>query len=300
MTTKTIPELRQYYERKFDKHCLSIEAPLEMVKPMLYSLKNGGKRLRPLMVLLVIDIFEQANLKDGLSTAFALEYIHTYSLIHDDLPAMDNDDLRRGQPTNHVQFDEATAILAGDALLTDAFALIAQEAKLKPRQRLKLIELLSRSAGSTGMVAGQLFDIRAENQTLTIEALKNIHRLKTGRLFSYACQAGAIISDASDKELKLIDEFAQAFGLAYQIHNDLQDVLLDSQSTGKEEHGDESLHKATYPSLLGVDGAKAALETEIETMHQVIFRLTKETRKDFNRLIAFLEYLNIQVKEQKA
>ncbi len=295
MKKRSISDLRQYFEEKLDKHVLELDAPLEMVKPMLYSLKNGGKRLRPLMLLMILDIYGKASIKDGLATAIALEYIHTYSLIHDDLPAMDNDDLRRGQPTNHIQFNEATAILAGDALLTDAFALVANDKHLKAKQKVKLVSLLSQAAGSSGMVAGQLYDVQAQDQKIDLNQLKHIHQLKTGQLFMFSVRGAAIIGDFSKEETQLIESFGESFGLAYQIHNDLMDVVACKEETGKTQGRDEDLEKATYPALLGLEESKAALEGEIKEMQAKIAELEEISSKPFASLLSFLEYINIEV-----
>lgn len=295
MKKRSISDLRQYFEEKLDKHVLELDAPLEMVKPMLYSLKNGGKRLRPLMLLMILDIYGKASIKDGLATAIALEYIHTYSLIHDDLPAMDNDDLRRGQPTNHIQFNEATAILAGDALLTDAFALVANDKHLKAKQKVKLVSLLSQAAGSSGMVAGQLYDVQAQDQKIDLNQLKHIHQLKTGQLFMFSVRGAAIIGDFSKEETQLIESFGESFGLAYQIHNDLMDVVASKEETGKTQGRDEDLEKATYPALLGLEESKAALEGEIKGMQAKIAELEEISSKPFASLLSFLEYINIEV-----
>ena len=295
MKKRSISDLRQYFEEKLDKHVLELDAPLEMVKPMLYSLKNGGKRLRPLMLLMILDIYGKASIKDGLATAIALEYIHTYSLIHDDLPAMDNDDLRRGQPTNHIQFNEATAILAGDALLTDAFALVANDKHLKAKQKVKLVSLLSQAAGSSGMVAGQLYDVQAQDQKIDLNQLKHIHQLKTGQLFMFSVRGAAIIGDFSKEETQLIESFGESFGLAYQIHNDLMDVVASKEETGKTQGRDEDLEKATYPALLGLEESKAALEGEVKGMQAKIAELEEISSKPFASLLSFLEYINIEV-----
>ena len=293
MKKRSISDLRQYFEEKLDKHVLELDAPLEMVKPMLYSLKNGGKRLRPLMLLMILDIYGKASIKDGLATAIALEYIHTYSLIHDDLPAMDNDDLRRGQPTNHIQFNEATAILAGDALLTDAFALVANDKHLKAKQKVKLVSLLSQAAGSSGMVAGQLYDVQAQDQKIDLNQLKHIHQLKTGQLFMFSVRGAAIIGDFSKEETQLIESFGESFGLAYQIHNDLMDVVASKEETGKSQGRDEDLEKATYPALLGLEESKAALEGEIKGMQAKIAELEEISSKPFASLLSFLSLIHI-------
>lgn len=296
MTNFNPSHLRSSFEKALDDYVLSLKTPIEMLKPMLYSLKNGGKRLRPLLLLSFLEVHDPKSVKEGMHTALALEFIHTYSLIHDDLPAMDNDLLRRGQPSSHVQFDEATAILAGDALLTDSFALISSDPYLKARMKVKLITSLSQAAGSMGMVAGQIKDIQAEEKKISIEELQGIHALKTGCLFNYAVQAAGLINGLK-RELKFLEEFSQAFGIAYQIHNDLMDVLGSQFETGKKNHHDQSLHKATYPSLIGLEASKEALEDKIQEARTALSKLNRKTGKPYLSLTFFLDYLSLPQEE---
>lgn len=299
MKTLDLSKIRTEFEAALDDHILNLEVPIGMLKPMIYSLKGGGKRLRPLLLLATLDVYGHQLMEYGMSTAMALEYIHTYSLIHDDLPAMDNDDLRRGNPTNHVQFSEAIAILAGDALLTDAFALIGNDTQLKPKQKVLLMTQLSQAAGSVGMVAGQLRDIEGSSQSVTISELEQVHALKTGCLFNYSLKAAAIILNLGNKEQQLLEKFGNAFGVAYQIHNDLLDVIGDPLKNGKEMHGDLKLDRATYPSVIGVDESKKALKSEVKKAMMALKRLSKYTDQPFNQLEAFLAYVNIDKFEEK-
>ena len=229
--------------------------PGQLKESMVYSLNTGGKRIRPMLLLATLKALN-ADIETGLNTAIALEYIHTYSLIHDDLPAMDNDDYRRGKPTNHKAFDEATAILAGDSLLTDAFALIADDSKIENTEtKLKLIAELSKAAGSTGMIAGQIMDIESEGKQINLHSLQNIHKRKTGELIRYAIFAGGQIAEASSEVVALLDDFAWTYGIAYQIQNDLQEVMWTDQARGKLNHSDADLDKNTYPSIMGTNDA---------------------------------------------
>ncbi|TLQ48787.1 polyprenyl synthetase family protein [Ruoffia tabacinasalis] len=293
MIKQDLNDLRNVFETELDKHIRLLQTPIEMLKPMIYSLKGGGKRLRPLLLLAILNAESEKHMKKGATTAVALEFIHTYSLIHDDLPAMDNDDLRRGQPTAHIKFDEATAILAGDALLTDAFSLISDDSKLKSKQKVKIISLLSSSAGSHGMVAGQLGDMQAENKEITLEELNRIHEFKTGKLFTFATQAAAIIGEYSPEVEELLVNFGETFGVLYQIHNDLLDVIDDSTLSGKGHSSDEFNKKSTYPNLLGLEESKEVLGQEREKAEKIIEKITKLSGTDYSILNKFLSFTDI-------
>lgn len=294
MTAGTNEDLRSLFEHALDEQIRYVMTPIEMLKPMLYSLKNGGKRLRPLLLLTVLNIQSVDYVKKGLKSAMALEYIHTYSLIHDDLPAMDNDDLRRGQPTSHKKFDEATAILTGDALLTDAFGIIAADDLLDANQKVALIKQLSSAAGSHGMVAGQLNDMHAEDSQISAEQLEQIHRLKTGKLFLFAVQAAAVIAELDQESHKYLERFGQHFGTAYQIHNDLMDNIGTEEETGKAVQGDILNEKNTYPNLLGLDQTKQALADQLQLARQQLEQLSKHSKLDYEPLGIFLEMLTVE------
>jgi len=229
---------------------------------MRYSIQNGGKRFRPILLLMILDAFDIEKEK-GMATAVALEMIHTYSLIHDDLPAMDNDDLRRGVPTNHKVYGEAVAILAGDGLLTDAFNVLVNDQNLDTEIRLKLVRLLTAAAGSCGMIKGQLLDIEAEEQAISLDELKQIHHLKTGKLIEFACLAAGFIVEPTGIYTHRLRWFANHLGLAFQIKDDILDVEGDAQKIGKAVGSDVANGKSTYVSLLGLEGAKQMLEVEI-------------------------------------
>lgn len=221
-----------------------------------WSLFAGGKRFRPALSLAVGEAFgaEESKL---LRTAAALEMIHTYSLIHDDLPAMDDDDLRRGVPTCHVKFDEATAILAGDVLQTLAFQAVAEDESLSPEVRVKVIAEIARAAGTpAGMVAGQVFDLEGEKRTVTGAELEKIHRHKTGAMIVASARSGAIIGGANGRELESISTYAAQLGLLFQITDDLLDVTATAEDLGKTPGKDAKAEKATYPALYGLEGAE--------------------------------------------
>jgi len=259
---------------------------------MLYAVQSGGKRIRPLLTLAVGSAGTSSN-EATLDLACALEMIHTYSLIHDDLPGMDDDDLRRGRPTVHKAFDEATAILAGDALLTLAFEVVAN-ANLQAHQLVEAVKILSTASGMSGMISGQMKDIASEKVTITLEQMKEIHREKTGELLLAAVRLGNLFVDDSKMKEAFVS-YATHFGLAFQIQNDLQDVCWTSEQTGKETGKDSELSKNTYPSLLGVEGAKDALASEISsckrTLEEVEFTPANQQTKAL--LVEFLTYLEI-------
>lgn len=259
---------------------------------MLYAVQSGGKRIRPLLTLAVGSAGTLSN-EAALDLACALEMIHTYSLIHDDLPGMDDDDLRRGRPTVHKAFDEATAILAGDALLTLAYE-VAANANLQAHQLVEAVKILSTASGMSGMISGQMKDIASEEVTITLEQMKEIHREKTGELLLAAVRLGNLfIDDAKMKEAFV--SYATHFGLAFQIQNDLQDVCWTSEQTGKETGKDSELNKNTYPSLLGIEGAKEALASEISSCKRALEEVafTPENQQTKALLVEFLTYLEI-------
>lgn len=265
---------------------------IRLKEAMLYAVQSGGKRIRPLLTLAVGASGTSKN-EAALDLACALEMIHTYSLIHDDLPGMDDDDLRRGRPTVHKAFDEATAILAGDALLTLAFE-VAVNANLEASQLVEAVKILSTASGMSGMISGQMKDIASEEVTITLEQMKEIHREKTGELLLAAVRLGNLfVSDETQKEAFV--SYATHFGLAFQIQNDLQDVCWTSEQTGKETGKDSELSKNTYPSLLGVEGAKEALSTEIAFCKSALDEVdgTLENKQTKTLLVEFLTYLEI-------
>lgn len=252
--------LRQRIERLLDDALCNSETPERLSQAMRYSTLNGGKRVRALLVYgagLVVG----APMQKLDSVAAAVECIHAYSLIHDDLPAMDDDDLRRGRATNHVEFDEATAILAGDALLTLAFELIA-ESTLNDKQARMITLRLTQSAGQSGMVGGQMLDIEATQRTLSLPQLEDIHRRKTGALISASVICGAWCGDAQNSEhLAHLNTYANRLGLAFQVVDDVLDIEGSTAELGKPKGSDEERGKATYPALIGLQESKKLAAT---------------------------------------
>lgn len=224
-------------------------------KAMSYSLLAGGKRIRPILVYLTGQMFGcKLDILDV--PAAAIECIHTYSLIHDDLPAMDNDDLRRGKQTCHVKFDEAHAILAGDALQTLAFTLLTQAPYLSDRNKLDMIQVLSAASGCAGMCLGQSLDLQSEHKQISLTQLQKIHRNKTGKLIKSAIKIGSIASGECAKPYwQYLEHYADAIGLAFQVQDDILDVVGDQSIMGKRNGADQLLEKSTYPSKMGLDDA---------------------------------------------
>ena len=229
--------------------------PPRLAEAMRYSLLAGGKRLRPILAMLAAEACG-ADPAGAIPAACAVEMIHTYSLIHDDLPAMDDDDLRRGRPTCHKAFDEATAILAGDGLLTLAFETIVRYTH-PPEAAARCVRILAEAAGPEGMVGGQMADLQAEGRTDgTLSALESIHRRKTGALLRAPLRMGAAVAGASQAETDALDQYGRAVGLAFQIVDDLLDVQGDEAAMGKRVRKDSDLGKWTYPGLLGIEGSR--------------------------------------------
>ena len=225
-----------------------------VTEAMRYSLKNGGKRVRPMLLLEFFRV-SGGDVSDALPLACALEMIHTYSLIHDDLPCMDDDDLRRGQPSCHKQFGEATALLAGDGLLTLAFS-VASKAALPPEKLLSCIAVLADAAGYCGMIGGQTMDLQHEDKVIDAELLRATDRLKTGQLIGAACKIGCLAAGASQVQIEAAERYAENIGLAFQIVDDLLDIVGSAEELGKPIGSDAEKNKSTYPALLGADESR--------------------------------------------
>lgn len=236
-------------------------SPERLASSMRYSLRAGGKRIRPALCLASASLFGLGS-RAVLPFAWAVEMIHTYSLIHDDLPAMDDDDLRRGRPSNHVAFDEATAILAGDGLLTDAFIFMAR-AEVSAERRLAAITEFARAAGSAGMVGGQSLDmIYTSRKRASREEVTRMQALKTGAIIRACCVCGAILAGAGEEDAAKLGEYGAAFGRAFQIADDILDVVGDTSELGKPAHSDEAADKPTWPSTCGLEESRAAALAE--------------------------------------
>lgn len=258
-----LSQFRTHYEPVIQQEMAelisALSIPESLKESMHYSLQAGGKRIRPMLLLATMHEQGAAH-PDALKVAAAIEMIHTYSLIHDDLPSMDNDDLRRGMPTNHKVFGEAIAILAGDALLTFSFGILARLENVSAEDKVRLIDLLSTSAGAEGMVGGQVLDIEGEEKQLTLDQLEQVHLLKTGALLTYSIISGAILGGANAEQLMALSTFGRHLGLAFQIQDDILDVTGTSEELGKTAGKDETSDKSTYPGILTLPKAKEKLD----------------------------------------
>ena len=263
-----------------------------LVESILYSVRAGGKRVRPLLLLELLEAFHAPILEAHFQVAAALEMIHTGSLIHDDLPAMDNDDYRRGQLTNHKKFGEDLAILAGDSLFLDAFGCVA-EADLPASIRVQLIALLSDASGTAGMVAGQVLDMEGEGASLTLDQLQVIHANKTGRLLAYPFQAAGILLELEPAIATLLEEIGLHLGLAFQIRDDILDATADFASLGKTPQKDLQAKKSTYPALLGLDGAQAYLDRELDACEDLLDRISNQVSFEGTGIKNIIERLRI-------
>ncbi|QKS45328.1 polyprenyl synthetase family protein [Paenibacillus cellulosilyticus] len=269
------------------------DVPAQLRESMGYSVDAGGKRLRPVLVLAAAEAIQRnpAAAKAAMPVACAIEMIHTYSLIHDDLPAMDDDDYRRGKLTNHKVFGEAMAILAGDALLTHAFYSIVQSARVNgvPAEiALQIVEELSVLAGASGMVGGQAADMLGEQGVTSIEQLKYIHQHKTSDLIVFSLRAGAWIGGATAEQLERVTEFGTALGLAFQIQDDILDLIGDEAKLGKKTNSDVEQHKVTYPFLIGLEESQMEVERLTDVAKQALNQAELEAPA---RLFGIADYL---------
>lgn len=269
----------------------TLDDATQLYAAMRYSLFNGGKRVRPTLAYasaLAINANALQTHKPLLNrVACALESLHSYSLVHDDLPAMDDDDLRRGKPTCHIAYNEATAILAGDALQTFAFELLCNAGDTSPTIQLALIKQLTHASGAKGMVLGQAIDLAAVDQHLNLGQLETMHRHKTGALIRASVSMGATALNASEAQLNALDIYAAAIGLAFQVQDDILDVIADTQTLGKQQGADIARNKPTYVALLGLEAAQA----KAQELHQQALDALKEFDSSANHLRALSAYI---------
>ena len=294
MTEKAIKEMktqwnerRELVESELPKQLRQSGKPLDetLTESMEYSLMAGGKRLRPILLMAAADA-AGAKGEDFLASACAIEMIHTYSLIHDDLPAMDNDDYRRGKLTNHKIYGAGIATLAGDALLTLAFEVMTRE-DVSPEIKLAVIQEMSAAAGPQGMVGGQAVDLESEGKRIPLEKLREMHLGKTGALFKAAIRSGAILAKADEKTLAALTDYALAFGLAFQITDDILDVVGDEATIGKPVGSDERNNKSTYVTLTSLEEARRLAREAVDDGLKAIAPLGDKAKF----LGALLEYL---------
>lgn len=275
MGTQGLDAFTQEYKHLLEEELRTLvdklNAPPVIKDAMHYSLKAGGKRIRPLLLFATLDAYG-INPKIGLQAASAIEMIHTYSLIHDDLPSMDDDDLRRGKPTNHKVFGEAVAILAGDALLTYSFEVIGgiSNELASANTKVKLVVEMARAAGTEGMVGGQVADMEGEGKALTLEELEYIHIHKTGKLLKFSVVAGALLAGANQTHMDNLAAFAHHLGLAFQIQDDILDLEGNQELLGKPVGSDTINHKSTYPQLLSMEGTKKVLQHQLDLSKQYL------------------------------
>lgn len=274
---------RLLVEEAFDMYVPKAKGDFQNhIEAMRYSLLAGGKRVRPILCLAAAHAVggEKINQQDILPAACALECIHTYSLIHDDLPAMDNDDLRRGKATNHVLYGEAEAILAGDGLLTWAFDLLTDPAigNLSADKKLRITNCIAHAAGSFGMVGGQALDIASENTKFPFETLQTIHRNKTGALITASVLAGAIGAGADEKQLSALKQYGNKIGLAFQIVDDLLNATATTAQLGKAAGSDEELGKATYPAYFGIEETRSRAKNAVQDANNCLIDFDNKAR----------------------
>ena len=278
--------IRDYYQKK------NLPVSNELITAILYSVDGGGKRIRPLIFLDLLEGFGLELTDSHFDVAASLEMIHTGSLIHDDLPAMDNDDYRRGCLTNHKKFDEATAILAGDSLFLDPFDLLAQT-ELSAEIRVELIQALSHASGTFGMVGGQMLDMKGEGQELDLSQLAQIHEHKTGKLLTFPFVAAGIVAQQGLEVLDNLQEAGQLIGLAFQVRDDILDVTADFEALGKTPGKDVVAGKSTYPTLLGLDKSYDILEESLNKAEAIFQNLAESQGFKKDSVIEIIERLRL-------
>ena len=270
----------------------SKEVSSDLTETILYSVEAGGKRIRPLLLLELLEGFGLELTPAHFQVAAALEMIHTGSLIHDDLPAMDNDDYRRGRLTSHKKFGEDMAILAGDSLFLDPYGLVAM-AELPSQVKVDLIAEQSLAAGSFGMVAGQVLDMQGEGRKLTMDQLQTIHANKTGKLLAYPFVAAGIIAQTGQSVLGKLRQAGELLGLAFQVRDDILDVTASFEQIGKTPQKDLAAEKSTYPALLGLDGARAFFDETLEQAKSLLGQLEKESDFSAKEIQKIIESLRL-------
>lgn len=265
-----LDEHKKLIESSIDSYLAELTYPEVIAEGMKYAILNGGKRLRPILLFMTLDILGKDKTK-GIASGVGIEMIHSYSLVHDDLPALDNDDFRRGKLTTHKKFGEAEGILIGDALLTHAFYILtARNSYLAPEQIVEIVKLTSSYAGINGMIGGQMMDIASEGKRIDMETLKYIHSNKTGKLIKLPVEIGCIIGEATLEEKETLIKFSELIGLAFQIKDDILDIEGDFLTLGKPVGSDQELEKSTYPALIGLNESKELLKNTIEEAKSIL------------------------------
>jgi len=278
--------IRDYYQKK------NLPVSSDLITAILYSVDSGGKRIRPLIFLDLLEGFGLELTPSHFDVAASLEMIHTGSLIHDDLPAMDDDDYRRGRLTNHKKFDEATAILAGDSLFLDPFDLLAQT-ELSAEIRVQLIQALSHSSGTFGMVGGQMLGMKGEGQELDLSQLAKIHEHKTGKLLTFPFVAAGIVAQKDQQVLENLQEAGRLIGLAFQVRDDILDVTASFEEIGKTPQKDLQAEKSTYPALLGLDEAIVFCNQTLNQANAKLEEISQLVTFDKEPIVKIVESLRI-------
>ena len=289
-----LKEKTDFFETELKKELQKLSYPETIAKGMEYAILNGGKRLRPCLLFATLELLNQ-NIEKGVKSAIALEMIHSYSLVHDDLPALDNDDYRRGKLTTHKVFGEAEGILIGDSLLTHAFYVLSQKNLkfLSSEQIVNIISKTSEYAGINGMIGGQMIDIESENKKIDLETLKYIHSHKTGKLIKLPIEIACIIANVEKDKKEVLEEYADLIGLAFQVKDDILDVEGTFEELGKPVGSDVDLHKATYPSILGMEESKKILNDTVEKAKEIIKnKFGEEKGKNLISLADFIKNRN--------
>ncbi|MHB9305859.1 polyprenyl synthetase family protein [Fusobacterium polymorphum] len=289
-----LKEKTDFFETELKKELQKLSYPETIAKGMEYAILNGGKRLRPFLLFATLELLNQ-NIEKGVKSAIALEMIHSYSLVHDDLPALDNDDYRRGKLTTHKVFGEAEGILIGDSLLTHAFYVLSQKNLkfLSSEQIVNIISKTSEYAGINGMIGGQMIDIESENKKIDLETLKYIHSHKTGKLIKLPIEIACIIANVEKDKKEVLEEYANLIGLAFQVKDDILDVEGTFEELGKPVGSDVDLHKATYPSILGMEESKKILNDTVEKAKEIIKnKFGEEKGKNLISLADFIKNRN--------
>lgn len=285
--TRIDKAIRRYYQDKYP------QVSEDLVRAILYSVDSGGKRIRPLILLELLEGFGLSLTESHFDVAASLEMIHTGSLIHDDLPAMDNDDYRRGRLTNHKQFDEATAILAGDSLFLDPFDVLAST-DLPAETVVKLVQALAKASGTFGMVGGQMLDMKGEGQDIKLEDLAEIHAHKTGDLLTFPFVAAGFIAHVSEEVVSQLREAGRLVGLAFQVRDDILDLTASFEELGKTPQKDLQAEKSTYPAFLGLDGSYEVLQDSLNQAIAIFQALAEEKQAyDFTATIQMIERLRL-------
>ena len=285
-----LKEKTTFFEQEMLNELNELFYPKIIAEGMKYSILNGGKRLRPILLFITLELLG-VSIKKGIKSAIALEMIHSYSLVHDDLPALDNDVYRRGKLTTHKKFGEAEAILIGDALLTHAFYLLSEK-NLEFLNAEKIVKIIARTSlysGINGMIGGQMIDLESENKLIDLETLKYIHNHKTGKLIKLPIEIACIIADVNINIQNLLMEYADLIGLAFQVKDDILDIEGSFEDLGKTVGSDNKLNKSTYPSLLGLEESKKILRNTVEKAKKIIsdnFSLSEG-----ENLIALADYI---------